>query len=71
MEECLLSTKKPLMESILYSNIAKDKRRDNKLRIVLDKLEWQAKNQPGIYLQQLVDHNGESSNTAMLEKMAY
>ena len=60
MEEILLSTDRILLESVMFSNLSVDVRNKPTLRAVLAQIEEQAKNQPSIYYQQLVDSNGKS-----------
>jgi hypothetical protein len=70
IEQCLLATDKRLLESVMYGNLALDSQNDRKLASRLEALMTQSRNQPGIYMQQLVSNNGLSPSAAELLKMA-
>lgn len=66
MHEILLSTDRVLLESVMLGNLSYEKRHDPNLRTILDNNGEQAKFQPSIYHQSLVDHNGISPSAEEL-----
>jgi hypothetical protein len=66
MKDCLRSTFPRLLKSVLWGNLAVDKRNDVALKAILKKLWDQAEHQAGIYHQQLVDDNGHSATPNQL-----
>lgn len=68
MEQILLLTDKFLLESVMFGNLARDKRNHPQLKAILAELRQQSLNQPGIYMQQLVNDKGESPSANQLLK---
>ena len=66
MQQILNSIDRVLLESLLFGNLAKDRRADPRLEATLLGLKKQSVNQPGIYYQSLVDEDGESPSAYQL-----
>lgn len=60
MKRILISTDQVLLESLLFGNLAKDRRTNPQLAAVLRTLKEQSEHQPGIYYLSLVNSRGES-----------
>ena len=67
--ECLWSAEDCVIESLLYSNLSRDRFDNHKLLSTLNKLKDQSAKQPGSYMQQLVGLDGRSPSTSQLLKM--
>lgn len=69
MEQVLLSTERILLESLIFGNLALDRRNNGKLEDILVRLEKQSACQPGIRYQSLVDGEGHSTSVNQLLKL--
>ncbi|KAJ8114329.1 hypothetical protein OPT61_g3759 [Boeremia exigua] len=70
MDQCFLSTDKRITESVLYGNLALDRRSDRRLQVTLEETALQSRLQAGIYYQQFVDLDSRSPSVTHLLKMA-
>ncbi|KAL1599585.1 hypothetical protein SLS60_007388 [Paraconiothyrium brasiliense] len=60
MTDILFASEDELIESVAFGNLARDRRQNQRLNLILRHLNLQAQFMPSIYHQQLVDKRGES-----------
>ncbi|KAF1979400.1 hypothetical protein BU23DRAFT_563584 [Bimuria novae-zelandiae CBS 107.79] len=68
MFDILASSEDEVIESVAFGNLARDRRKIPRLKLILDHLAFQAERMPSIYHQQLVDKHGYSPTADQLRE---